>query len=405
LDRRHVRDREFREFVDARALVMRRTAFLLCGDWHRAEDIVQTALTKLYVAWSRVRKDSVDAYARKVLVRTAIDEGRRGFFQRERITDDVPERPVADHASDLDLKLALDALPAGQRAVVVLRYWEDLSITETARILGRTEGTVKSQASKGLAALRDLLVDEPESRIYASDVIRAGRTKLTRRRTAVAAALAFVLLAGLGTAGYLALPRSATTTGFAADSGNAPQKPSAADPVAERNARLTELFRQSYQLPAGKSAEDVPEINAKAFVFFTRTNTNTPDNLRRAVARVRDAQGVGGVTIAIKPMPAGGTVTCRDDDIYCSIEERNGIRARISQYPSPTQAGEPEKLRMYVEAIHPDGSTVSVSSDNMGAFSDGTWGEPGYSRTPGRPNVVLDREELIKIATLPGLTY
>lgn len=391
------RDREFREFVDARALVMRRTAFLLCGDWHRAEDIVQTTLTKLYVAWARVRKDSVDAYARKVLVRTAIDEGRRGFFQRERTTDAVPEHAVSDHSTDLDLKLALDALPPGQRAVVVLRYWEDLSITETARILGRTEGTVKSQASKGLAALRDLLVDEPESRIYASDVIRKGKTKLTRRRAAVAAALAFVLIAGLGTAGYLALPRLASTNSVtSADSGVAP--------APDRNAQLTELLRKSYQLPAGKTAEDVPEINAKAFVFFTRTNTNTPDNLRRAVARVRDAQGVGGVAIALKPMPAGGTVTCRDDDIYCSIEERNGIRVRISQYPSPTQAGEPEMLRMYAEAIHPDGSMVSVSSDNMGAFDDGTWGDPGYSRTPGRPNVVLDREELIKIATIPGLT-
>src|ERR1051325_2181271 len=134
---------------------MRRTAYLLCGDWHRAEDIVQNALIKLYVAWSRVRKDSVDAYARKVLVRTAIDEGRRGWFQRERTVDVVPEPSVTDDSADFDQRLALDALPPGQRAVVVLRYWEDLSITETARVLGRTEGTVKSQAAKGLRALRD----------------------------------------------------------------------------------------------------------------------------------------------------------------------------------------------------------------------------------------------------------
>ncbi|MBB5954576.1 RNA polymerase sigma-70 factor (sigma-E family) [Saccharothrix tamanrassetensis] len=153
------RDREFGEFVDARALVLRRTAYLLCGDWHRAEDLVQTALTKLYVAWPRVRRDgAVDAYARKVLVRTAIDESRRGFRRRETVVEALPETPVPGSApADFDVRAALAALPPGQRAVVVLRYWEDLSVTETARLLGRTEGTVKSQAAKGLATLRRLL--------------------------------------------------------------------------------------------------------------------------------------------------------------------------------------------------------------------------------------------------------
>ncbi|MFD7655304.1 SigE family RNA polymerase sigma factor [Actinosynnema sp. NPDC059797] len=159
------RDSEFGEYVDARALVMRRTAYLLCGDWHRAEDLVQTALTKLYVAWPRLRRDgAVDAYARKVLVRTAIDESRLAFRRRETVVDTVPEVPAPEPASalpgagaDLDVRRALAALPPGQRAVVVLRYWEDLSVTETARLLGRTEGTVKSQAAKGLAALRALL--------------------------------------------------------------------------------------------------------------------------------------------------------------------------------------------------------------------------------------------------------
>ncbi|MFE2753685.1 SigE family RNA polymerase sigma factor [Actinosynnema sp. NPDC059335] len=152
------RDREFGEYVDARALVMRRTAYLLCGDWHRAEDLVQTALTKLYVAWPRVRRDgAVDAYARKVLVRAAIDDSRRAFRRRETVVDEVPDVPVAGAGSDFDVRRALASLPAGQRTVVVLRYWEDLSVTETARLLGRTEGTVKSQAAKGLAALRHLL--------------------------------------------------------------------------------------------------------------------------------------------------------------------------------------------------------------------------------------------------------
>ncbi|MBB5806489.1 RNA polymerase sigma-70 factor (sigma-E family) [Saccharothrix ecbatanensis] len=152
------RDREFDEYVDARALVMRRTAYLLCGDWHRAEDLVQTALTKLYVAWPRVRRDgSVDAYARKVLVRASIDDSRRAFRRRETVVDAVPDTAVAGAGSDLDVRGALASLPVGQRTVVVLRYWEDLSVTETARLIGRTEGTVKSQAAKGLAALRELL--------------------------------------------------------------------------------------------------------------------------------------------------------------------------------------------------------------------------------------------------------
>ncbi|KAA2260135.1 SigE family RNA polymerase sigma factor [Solihabitans fulvus] len=154
------RDAEFVEYVDARALVMRRTAYLLCGDWHRAEDLVQTALTKIYVAWPRLRKDgSVDAYSRKVLVRTAIDESRRAFRRRETVVDTLPEVPAAPGNVDdtVDVRRALVQLPAGQRATVVLRYWEDLTVAETARLLGCTEGTVKSQASKGLATLRRLL--------------------------------------------------------------------------------------------------------------------------------------------------------------------------------------------------------------------------------------------------------
>ncbi|RKT51561.1 SigE family RNA polymerase sigma factor [Saccharothrix australiensis] len=153
------RDSDFAEFVDARAPALRRTAYLLCGDWHRAEDLVQTALTRLYVAWPRLGRDGpLDAYARKVLVRTAIDESRRGFRRRETVVASLPETPVpgADPA-DFDVRDALAALPAGQRAVVVLRYWEDLSVADTARLLGRSEGTVKSQAAKGLATLRRLL--------------------------------------------------------------------------------------------------------------------------------------------------------------------------------------------------------------------------------------------------------
>jgi RNA polymerase sigma-70 factor (sigma-E family) len=156
------RDAEFGEFLDSRAVVMRRTAYLLCGgDWHRAEDLVQTTLTKIYVAWSRIRKDgSVDAYSRKIMVRAAIDESRKAFRRRESIVEVLPETssvPPVGVEDAVDVRRALAQLPAGQRAVVVLRYWEDLSVTETAHALGKSEGTIKSQAAKGLATLRRLL--------------------------------------------------------------------------------------------------------------------------------------------------------------------------------------------------------------------------------------------------------
>jgi RNA polymerase sigma-70 factor (sigma-E family) len=155
------RDAEFGEYLDSRAVVMRRTAYLLSGgDWHRAEDLVQTTLAKIYVAWPRLnRAGNVDAYARKIMVRTAIDESRRAFRRRENVVGDLPEIGVPPAGVDdaVDVRRALAQLPPGQRAVVVLRYWDDLSVAETAHALGKSEGTIKSQASKGLAALRQLL--------------------------------------------------------------------------------------------------------------------------------------------------------------------------------------------------------------------------------------------------------
>jgi RNA polymerase sigma-70 factor (sigma-E family) len=154
-------EREFADYVAARSRLLCTTAYLLCGDWHRAEDLTQTTLTKLYLAWRRIdRRESVDAYARRVLVRAAIDEGRRPW-RRERATELLPEAAArSDHADDrVDLLAALAALPARQRAAVVLRYWSDLGIAETAQVLGVTPGTVKSSSSKGLAALREALQD------------------------------------------------------------------------------------------------------------------------------------------------------------------------------------------------------------------------------------------------------
>lgn len=157
------RDREFADFVDAYAASLRRTAFLLCGDWHRAEDFVQVTLLKVHKSWTRLSGTPL-GYARQVLTNTVIDESRR-FWRRERPTYPMPDTEVSgpDTDSSVDLRRAMALLPARQRAAVVLRYWEDLPITDVARILGCAEGTVKSQCAKGLAALRAMVDLEVQS--------------------------------------------------------------------------------------------------------------------------------------------------------------------------------------------------------------------------------------------------
>jgi RNA polymerase sigma-70 factor (sigma-E family) len=160
------RDDEFTAYVAARARLLRRSAYLLCGDWHRAEDLTQSALTKVYLAWTRVRRsDNVDGYVRQVLVRTYLDEQRRRW-RAERPTGESLDGPGPDPAaaSDqrLDLLRALATLPPRQRAAVVLRCWEDLPIAEVARALDCSEGTVKSHTSRGLATLRGALAGQPD---------------------------------------------------------------------------------------------------------------------------------------------------------------------------------------------------------------------------------------------------
>lgn len=152
-------DREFVEFARTRGRGLRRSAYLLCGDWHRAEDLVQSTLIKLFEAWPRVCADGgVDGYVRQILVRTAIDESRRHWW-REQPAERLPDLPTLEQGSDsaMDVRRALAALPPRQRAVVVLRYWEDLPVEEVARLLGCRPGTVKSQAFKALAVLRQAL--------------------------------------------------------------------------------------------------------------------------------------------------------------------------------------------------------------------------------------------------------
>ena len=152
------RDAAFAEYFAARSGAMRGTAFLLCGDWHRAEDLVQTAFTKLYTHWNRVaRHESLDPYVRKVLIRTFIDDGRRGWWRRERPQEIPVEHEAAPAPADDRLMLlqALAKVPARQRAVLVLRYFDDLSVAEAASVMGCSQGTVKSQTARGLDALRE----------------------------------------------------------------------------------------------------------------------------------------------------------------------------------------------------------------------------------------------------------
>ncbi|GGN42585.1 RNA polymerase sigma-70 factor (sigma-E family) [Actinoplanes campanulatus] len=154
------RDEAFAEYFAARSSAMRATAFLLCGDWHRAEDLVQQTFTKLYLRWNRVqRHESLDPYVRRVLISTFIDEGRWGWWRRERPQETRIERAAAPEPSDDRVTLlgALARVPARQRAVLVLRYWQDLSVEETAAALGCSAGTVKSQAARGLDTLRTLV--------------------------------------------------------------------------------------------------------------------------------------------------------------------------------------------------------------------------------------------------------
>ena len=165
-DRAAVED-ELEQFVSGRYLAVRRTAFLLCGDWHRAEDLVQGTLVKVVVAARRRRVDSLDAYARQVLLRLFLEENKRLWRRREKswaepadALDAADPEAGTDRETRLTLLAALRGLPPRQRAAVVLRYWEDRSVEETAQLLGVSPGTVKSQCAKALAALRSRLGDD-----------------------------------------------------------------------------------------------------------------------------------------------------------------------------------------------------------------------------------------------------
>jgi len=160
-------DAEYLAYVHGRTTGLRRTAYLLCGDEHQADDLVQETITKLYVRWSRISGlEHPDSYVHTMLVRIFLDEKRRGWWKvRLGTPPERPEPPPPPHGVEerTVLRAALSQVPARQQAVLVLRFLCDQPVAEVARILGCSEGTVKSQTAHGLTALRRILGDRVHS--------------------------------------------------------------------------------------------------------------------------------------------------------------------------------------------------------------------------------------------------
>jgi RNA polymerase sigma-70 factor (sigma-E family) len=159
-----VEDAEFDAYFRARRDAVRRTAYLLCGDWHRADDHAQAAFVALHRHWRRIRdRAALDGWMRRTIVRSVVDESRRPW-RRERSTDaPIDGATVAGPADGVATRHVLvdglRSVPPRQRAVLVLRFLEGLDVAATAEVLGCSEGTVKSQTAHGLAALRTALGD------------------------------------------------------------------------------------------------------------------------------------------------------------------------------------------------------------------------------------------------------
>ena len=237
---RKARDEEFQDYVRRRRETLLKIATVMTGgDRHLAEDLVQVCLTKLYLAWPRIRAMKLDGYARRVLVNALIDDKRGLARRREQAWAEVPDRPQSAEADGNrdDLLEALSQLPPGMRAAVVLRHVEGLSTEETADALRCSTGTVKSQTARGLARLRDTrrrpqshllrrhsmieLTDRlallgatgkdlPSEDIVAADLAR-GRAALRRTRVRIGGALSAAALIVAGTAVYLGGPGTGTT--------------------------------------------------------------------------------------------------------------------------------------------------------------------------------------------------
>lgn len=155
-------EQAFREFVTSQMASLRKLAYMTCGDWHAAEDAVANALVKLYPRWRKL--DRPDLYAKTMVYRAAIDEKRRPWRRERAAGEAMPDIAQVDPANLTDERLriraALEAVPPRQRAAVILRHYLGLSLEDTAGVLGCNVGTAKSQTSRGLAKLRELLAAE-----------------------------------------------------------------------------------------------------------------------------------------------------------------------------------------------------------------------------------------------------
>jgi RNA polymerase sigma-70 factor (sigma-E family) len=161
-------DNEFVEYVSARMARLHRAAYFMCGDAHRADDLVQATLVSLYARWKHARSaDNLDGYVHRILIRRYVDE-RRSAWSRVLLRDrfaDVPDESGTSFAEHDSIVSALRQLPAGQRAVIVLRYFSDLSVEQTAQAMSCSTGNVKSQCSRGLAALRNALATDASAEL------------------------------------------------------------------------------------------------------------------------------------------------------------------------------------------------------------------------------------------------
>ncbi|RJL33243.1 SigE family RNA polymerase sigma factor [Bailinhaonella thermotolerans] len=169
-------ERDYVAYVTARLPSLRRLAYNLCRDEHRADDLVQNTITRLYVHWTRSREaNDLHRYVDKMLVRCFLNDQRLGWWTRVRLTARPAELPVA--GADLEtravVQAALALVPPRQRAVLVLRFLCDLPVTEIAELLGCSEGNVKSQTARGLARLRELL-GRGANRLEEEEVARYG---------------------------------------------------------------------------------------------------------------------------------------------------------------------------------------------------------------------------------------
>ena len=171
-------DSEFLAYVDGRVTALRRTAYLLSGDAHEADDIVQETLTKLYVRWARRHSvDNLDAYVNTMLVRIFVDGRRRGWW-KVALTNRLPDRPGAAEQPIEErsvVRAALAKLPPRQQAVLVLRFLCDQPVRDVASFLNCSEGTVKSQTSVGLTHLRKLLGADAAGLIATRPAMRGAR--------------------------------------------------------------------------------------------------------------------------------------------------------------------------------------------------------------------------------------